>query len=97
MKLDKFEQKIEDEIAEYRSISKENKDKIDSLISNANQKKSINLRINNNDLALLKQKAEQEGIPYQTLVSSILHKYLTEQLVEQKNIVKSLQLLKYGE
>jgi len=96
MKLDKFEQKVEDEISEYRSVSKKNKDKVDSIINKANQKKSINLRINNNDLVLLKKRAEQEGIPYQTLVSSILHKYLTEQLVEQKDIVKSLQLLKFG-
>jgi len=96
MKLDEFEQKVEDEISEYRSVSKKNKDKVDSIINKANQKKSINLRINNNDLVLLKKRAEQEGIPYQTLVSSILHKYLTEQLVEQKDIVKSLQLLKFG-
>ncbi|MBN1999361.1 hypothetical protein JW935_17515 [candidate division KSB1 bacterium] len=41
-------------------------------------------------------KSEQEGIPYRTLISSFLHKYLTDQLVEQKNILKSMQLLKYG-
>jgi predicted DNA binding CopG/RHH family protein len=31
----------------------------------------------------LKVKALEEGIPYQTLVSSVIHKYLSGQLVEQ--------------
>ncbi len=35
----------------------------------------INIRIANNDLNRLKQKAAYEGIPYQTLIASILHKY----------------------
>jgi predicted DNA binding CopG/RHH family protein len=34
-----------------------------------------------NDLYSLQIKARQEGIPYQTLMTSILHKYLTGQLV----------------
>lgn len=35
----------------------------------------INIRISENDLTKLKQKAAFEGIPYQTLIASILHKY----------------------
>jgi predicted DNA binding CopG/RHH family protein len=35
----------------------------------------INIRISENDLAKLKQKAAFEGIPYQTFIASILHKY----------------------
>ena len=38
-----------------------------------NQK--INIRIANNDLSALKRRAAREGIPYQTLIRSILHKY----------------------
>lgn len=37
--------------------------------------KNINLRISERALARLKAKAAQEGIPYQTLASSILYRY----------------------
>ena len=40
----------------------------------------INIRLTQRDLFNLKSKALREGIPYQTLVASILHKYLTGQL-----------------
>ena len=35
----------------------------------------INVRISSSDLERLKQKAAYEGLPYQTLIASILHKY----------------------
>jgi len=35
----------------------------------------INIRISSSDLMRIKQKAAYEGLPYQTLISSILHKY----------------------
>ena len=40
----------------------------------------MNIRISPNDLRRLKIKAMEEGMPYQTLVSSIIHKYITDQL-----------------
>ncbi len=43
----------------------------------------MNIRISKKDLNALKVKALEEGIPYQTLVSSVIHKYLSGQLVEQ--------------
>lgn len=35
----------------------------------------INIRISSVDLEYLKQKAVYEGMPYQTLIASVLHKY----------------------
>lgn len=35
----------------------------------------INIRLSSNDLAFIKQQAAYEGLPYQTLISSVLHKY----------------------
>lgn len=35
----------------------------------------VNIRLSSNDLIRIKQKAAYEGIPYQTLIASILHKY----------------------
>ena len=43
----------------------------------------INIRISEKDLTDLKIKAREEGLPYQTLVSSVLHKYLNGRLVER--------------
>jgi hypothetical protein len=41
----------------------------------------------------LKKKSREEGIPYQTLISSILHKYVTNRLIDEEAIRKSLQIL----
>jgi predicted DNA binding CopG/RHH family protein len=45
--------------------------------------KRMNIRIAGKDIELLKTRALEDGIPYQTLVSSILHKYVTGKLVEK--------------
>ena len=39
--------------------------------------KRINIRISSRDLEALQRRALEEGIPYQTLVSSVLHKYVS--------------------
>ena len=96
MKLDKIEQEIEDSILEYKSVSEKKRTRIDAIVKKAREKKSVNLRVNSHDLELIKRKAAQEGIPYQTLISSVLHKFVTDQLIDQENIIKSLRLLKHG-
>ena len=44
--------------------------------------KRVNIRISSKNLEALQNKALEEGIPYQTLISSILHKYVNGRLVE---------------
>ena len=95
IKLDKQEQKLEDSMSEYKSVSSKKRKRVEHIIKRANEKINISLRINSQDIDLLKKRAEREGIPYQTLISSILHKFVTEQLVDQKNLVKSIQLMKF--
>jgi predicted DNA binding CopG/RHH family protein len=46
--------------------------------------KRITLRLSSFDLDAIQTKALEEGIPYQTLISSILHKYATGLLVERQ-------------
>ncbi len=92
--LDPFEQSIEDTILEYNSVSTEKKKRIENIIKKANEKKSISIRVNCQDLELLKMRAEHDGISYQTLLTSVIHKFVTDQLIDQKNILKSIQLLK---
>lgn len=43
----------------------------------------INIRLSSRDLRALQARALKEGIPYQTLVSSVLHKFVDGQLVEK--------------
>ncbi|HEX2867056.1 MAG TPA: hypothetical protein VHO03_08430 [Ignavibacteriales bacterium] len=38
--------------------------------------KRINIRLSEMDLAKLKAKSLEEGVPYQTLIASIIHKYV---------------------
>ncbi len=53
-----------------------------SALKNKNRK--INIRIPDWDYDHIKLRAAREGLPYQTLVSSIIHKYLTGQLTAEK-------------
>ena len=47
------------------------------------KKKNINIRVSEYDLLKLKSRALEKGLPYQTLVSSVLHQYSTGSLKEQ--------------
>ena len=46
--------------------------------------KRVNIRISSRDLAGIQTLALEDGIPYQTLMSSILHKFVTGKLVERQ-------------
>jgi hypothetical protein len=46
--------------------------------------KRVNIRISSRDLDDIQAKAAEEAVPYQTLMSSVLHKYVTGRLVESQ-------------
>ncbi len=92
-KLDSFEQEIENKSHLSELVSEETKNKIDSILKGARKTRNNNIRISNFDLDMLRTRAEQDDIPYQTLISSILHKYVTNQLVEEKSILKAMSIL----
>ena len=48
-----------------------------SVKEKISKRRSINLRILENDLERIKAEAIKDGIPYQTLISSIIHKYVS--------------------
>jgi len=91
--LDSYEQQIEDEVESYDRVSKKGRDKIESLLEKERKTKNINIRISEFDLSKIRHISSQEGIPYQTLIASIIHKYVTNQLVEEKSILKVMQLM----
>ena len=49
-----------------------------------NKTKRVNLRVTERDFNLAHSRAREEGIPYQTLLSSVIHKYLAGRLTEKK-------------
>ena len=46
----------------------------------------INIRISAQDLDAIQKRAVEEGLPYQTLISSLLHKYASGRLVEKEGL-----------
>ena len=46
----------------------------------------ISLRISPSDISLLRDEADRLGIPYQTLISSIIHRFVTGELIDKKSL-----------
>jgi predicted DNA binding CopG/RHH family protein len=44
----------------------------------------VNIRLSSGDLQDIQVKALEEGLPYQTLIASVLHKYVTGRLEERE-------------
>ena len=86
MKLDKYEKEVlaafeagtlkpvatKDELARIRAAAR----------ATAIKDQRINIRLSAGDLRDIQVKALQEGMPYQTLIASVLHKYATGRLAE---------------
>jgi len=47
------------------------------------KRKPINIRILESDIHRIKRKALEEGITYQTLITSVIHKYANDTLVQK--------------
>ena len=67
---------LKGEIDRYRNYAK----------AAAKKDRRINIRISSQDLEALQDIAMEEGIPYQTLITSILHKYASGRLVDRKHL-----------
>ena len=85
MKLDTYEKELLklDDAGQISVQSPDPKEK-EALIAAARETlqkdKRINLRMSGRDLLSLKRKANRFGMPYQTLISSILHQYVSGDL-----------------
>lgn len=85
LKLDEEELKIlqDFERGEFESVEnfRAEKRSLEASARRTLQKdKRINIRISSRDLEKLQKRAVLEGIPYQTLITSTLHKFVTGQL-----------------
>ena len=63
-------------IAQYRKYARET----------FRKDQRVNIRISSKDLEAIKKRAIEEGLPYQTLISSLLHKFAAGRLVDRENL-----------
>ena len=63
------------ELAKFRAAAR----------STAIKDKRVNIRLSSGDLSDIQIKALEEGVPYQTLIASVLHKYVTGRLTESRS------------
>jgi predicted DNA binding CopG/RHH family protein len=85
--FDDYEQELIDAIEndkfEIVPLSEEELSRFREAAENTGRKdQRMNIRMSSADMNKLKAKALEVGIPYQTLVSSILHKYVNDKLHE---------------
>ncbi len=63
------------EFVSVKNLAQAKKDVIAAAKNTLQKTKNINIRLSEKTLQKLKSKAAEEGLPYQTLASSILHRY----------------------
>jgi predicted DNA binding CopG/RHH family protein len=85
MKLDPSEKEILDSVekGEWRSVrglSQERKRYAGYATATFRKDKRVNIRISSKDLEALQKRAHEEGLPYQTLISSLIHKFVSGRL-----------------
>lgn len=91
-KLTEDEQKFESEIERgaWKPVPRKDSDRFRAEMTeaaqNGNKDARVNLRLNSDDVEKIREKAEREGIPYQTLIGSVLHKYATDQFLDEKAV-----------
>jgi len=89
MKLTKEEKEILDSVEKEEWIRVSDFDSEAAEIREAakstlRKDKRVNIRMTERDFVHIQKTALHEGLPYQTLISSILHRYLNGRLVEKR-------------
>lgn len=85
MKLNKEEKEIlnayeKGNFVSVANLKRESEKYRDYAKSTLQKNKRINIRISERDLIHIQRKAVEEGLPYQTFISSILHKFIVGNL-----------------
>lgn len=87
-KTDKFEKELEDAYDKGELVSerpsKAEKEKFKAAAQATFVKdRRVNIRLSSPDLMDIQARAMEEGIPYQTLIASVLHKFVSGRLIEK--------------
>jgi len=89
MRLNKEETAILDAYAKgsmkLSSPSKKEKENIKNMAGNTFRKdRRVTIRLYDHDLKGIQKKAMEKGMPYQTLISAMIHQYIEGDLIENK-------------
>jgi predicted DNA binding CopG/RHH family protein len=68
--------------------------RIEKIIEGSRKSRSISLRINETDLEKLKEKAGKNGIPYQTMINVVIHKFVTDSYLDKDELDKYIEYKK---
>jgi len=86
-KLDTYEREVLDAYEKGKLKSIATKSELAKLKAAARataiKDRRVNIRLSSIDLGDIQVKALEEGVPYQTLIASVLHKYVTGRLAEK--------------
>lgn len=83
MNLDEYEKEILEAYENGKLRPSKSRTDYRAIARNTMKKnKKINIRISDNDLSALQRRAAREGLPYQTLIGSVLHKFVNGFLKE---------------
>lgn len=86
-RIDAYEQEILSAFDAGKLKSVATKAELDRLKAAARatavKDRRVNIRLSSIDLSDIQVKALEEGVPYQTLIASVLHKYVSGRLVEK--------------
>ncbi len=91
-KLDSEEKEIlndyeNDEYVEISDMEKEIEKHTEYAKATFLKNKRINIRISQRDLEYIQRRALEEGLPYQTLIASLIHRYISGKLVEKDKVL----------
>jgi predicted DNA binding CopG/RHH family protein len=74
VKLTKEELAIENSLEQFVKVDKQEYEQIVQAITARRKDAVLNVRVNSQDLASIKQRAQRLGIKYQTLISEVIHR-----------------------
>lgn len=86
MKFDEYELELLDSIEkakDFEKVSNYEEEIVDAKRAAKNfltKTKNVNIRIPEYDMLMLKRKSAELNIPYQTLLSSLIHQYVTQKI-----------------
>ncbi len=66
----------------------ENEMNVSDYIERSPKSERMNIRLSNADLVMLRKLAAKLGMPYQTLIGSVIHRFVTNQLVDVEEAKK---------
>ena len=94
--LDEEEKELMDSIEKeewkpIRNLQEEKEKAVQAARNTLKKDKRINLRLSQKDYHQIQVKAIEEGMPYQTLIASIVHKYLNGSLAPNETSFKTEQ------